>query len=117
VAVADPLDRVATAAQARAEAAAEWEAAIVAAVLARLPIRRIAAAAGVTHTAVKGIAARHGVRIQGHPPTGYRIITRPAAEEEGGASMSRPDLSGGAYPVGEPAPNRPGRPRKKGERA
>ena len=70
----DPLARVAAAARARHKATAEWEAAIVDAVLARLPLRQIAAAAGVSHPTVAAIAARHGLTIQGHPPTGYRIV-------------------------------------------
>lgn len=74
----DPLARVAAATRVRQTATAEWEAAIVDAVLARLPLRQIAAAAGVSHPTVAAIAARHGVEIRGHPPTGYRIVDRPA---------------------------------------
>jgi len=70
----DPLARVAAATRARHTATAEWEAAIVDAVLAQIPLRQIAAAAGVSHPTVVAIAARHGLTIQGHPPTGYRII-------------------------------------------
>ncbi|MGV2383658.1 MAG UNVERIFIED_CONTAM: hypothetical protein LOD86_00100 [Thermobifida fusca] len=70
----DPLARVAAATKARHSATAEWEAAIVEAVLGRLPLRQIAAAAGVSHPTVAAIAARHGVEIRGHPPTGYQVI-------------------------------------------
>lgn len=70
----DLLARVAAATKARQTATAEWEAAIVDAVLGRLPLRQIAAAAGVSHPTVVAIAARHGVEIQGHPPTGYQVI-------------------------------------------
>ena len=77
----DPLARVAAATRARHSAAAEWEAAIVDAVLGRLPLRQIAAAAGVSHPTVVAIAARHGVEIRGHPPTGYQVIQ--ASHEEG----------------------------------
>jgi len=72
----DPLVRVAAATRARQMAAAEWEAAIVDAVLERLPLRQIAAAAGVSHPTVVAIAARHGLTIQGHPPTGYQVSSR-----------------------------------------
>lgn len=70
----DLLARVTAATKARQTATAEWEAAIVDAVLARLPLRQIAAAAGVSHPTVAAIAARNGLTIQGHPPTGYQVI-------------------------------------------
>lgn len=70
----DPLSRVSAATRDRQAATAAWEAAIVDAVLARLPLRQIAAAAGVSHPTVVAIAARHGWTIQGRPPTGYQVI-------------------------------------------
>lgn len=78
----DPLARVAAATRARHSTTAEWEAAIVDAVLARLPLRQIAAAAGVSHPTVAAIVARHGLTIRGHPPTGYRIVDRSARPAE-----------------------------------
>jgi len=60
----DPLARVSAATRDRQAATAAWEAAIVDAVLARLSLRRIAAAAGVSHPTVAAIAARHGVEIR-----------------------------------------------------
>lgn len=59
----DPLEQITAATATRQQAVDAWEQAIVSAVLALVPLRRIADAAGISHQGVTKLAARHGITI------------------------------------------------------